>query len=155
FVDLAPLCGLAAILGIGAMASALTGWRVAAYLAAVPAAWDLCTLINGLIMQINQPPPFAFFVLTPAVILVFMAALRGVLLGAYGAAAVVMVIALVHPTYAIPCLAIMAGITAWSWRAHLAVARSAVVALAVSTAAASVIAAWIWWVAIRGGERRS
>ena len=53
------------------------------------AAWDLCTLINGLIMQINQPPPFAFFVLAPAVVILFLASLRGVLLGAYASAAVI------------------------------------------------------------------
>ncbi len=154
FIQLAPLCGLAAILGIYAMTQRLTGWRLAGYLAAVVAAWDLCTLINGLIMQINQPPPFAFFVLAPAVVILFLASLRGVLLGAYASAAVIGVIALVHPTYAIPCLALMAGILAGSWRAHLAAARSAGVAIAVSGVATAAIAGWIWWVAIRGGERR-
>ena len=136
------------------MTQRLTGWRLAGYLAAVVAAWDLCTLINGLIMQINQPPPFAFFVLAPAVVILFLASLRGVLLGAYASAAVIGVIALVHPTYAIPCLALMAGILAGSWRAHLAAARSAGVAIAVSGVATAAIAGWIWWVAIRGGERR-
>jgi len=154
FIQLAPLCGLAAILGIYAITQRLTGWRLAGYLAAVVAAWDLCTLINGLIMQINQPPPFAFFVLAPAVVILFLASLRGVLLGAYASAAVIAVIALVHPTYAIPCLALMAGILAGSWRAHLAAARSAGVAIAVSGVATAAIAGWIWWVAIRGGERR-
>ena len=154
FIQLAPLCGLAAILGIYAMTQRLTGWRLAGYLASVVAAWDLCTLINGLIMQINQPPPFAFFVLAPAVVILFLASLRGVLLGAYASAAVIAVIALVHPTYAIPCLALMAGILAGSWRAHLAAARSAGVAIAVSGLATAAIAGWIWWVAIRGGERR-
>ena len=134
FIHLGPLCGVAAILGVAAVASSVTGWRVAGYLAAVPAAWDMCTLINGLIMQINQPPPFSFYVLTPAAVLLFLAAVRGVLIGAYAAGLVVMAIALVHPTYAIPCLAIMAGITVATWRAHMAVARAAVVALAVSTA---------------------
>src|SRR6478735_2917917 len=131
FILLAPLCGLAAILGIYAMTQRLTGWRLAGYLAAAVAAWDLCTVINGLIMQINQPPPFAFFVLAPAAVILFLAALRGVLLGAYASAAVIGVIALVHPTYGIPCLALMAGILAGSWRAHLAAARSASVAIAV------------------------
>jgi hypothetical protein len=154
FVYLGPLCGMAAILGIAAVAHSLTGWRLAGYLAAVPAAWDLCTLINGLIMQINQPPPFSFYILTPAAVLLFLAALRGVLVGAYAAGLAVMVIALVHPTYAIPCLAIMAGITVASWRAHLAVARAAVVAIGVATAGSAVVAAWIWWVAIDGGQRR-
>jgi hypothetical protein len=155
FIYMAPLCGVAAVLGIAAVASSLTGWRLAGYLAAVPAAWDMCTLINGLIMQINQPPPFSFYVLTPAAVLVFLAAVRGVLIGAYAAGLVVIVIALVHPTYAIPCLAIMAGITVASWRAHLAVARSAVVALAVGTAGSALVAGWIWLVAINGGERRA
>jgi hypothetical protein len=154
FAQLAPLCGMAAILGIYAVTQRLTGWRLAGYLAAVVAAWDLCTLINGLIMQINQPPPFAFFVLAPGAVLLFLAALRGVLLGAYASAAVIGVIALVHPTYGIPCLALMAGILAGSWRAHLAAARSALVAIAVSAVATAAVAGWIWWVAIRGGERR-
>jgi len=155
FIHLGPLCGVAAILGVAAVASSVTGWRVAGYLAAVPAAWDMCTLINGLIMQINQPPPFSLYVLTPAAVLLFLAAVRGVLIGAYAAGVVVMAIALVHPTYAIPCLAIMAGITVASWRAHLAVARAAVVALAVSTAGSVLVAGWIWLVAVRGGERRA
>ena len=154
FVQLAPLCGLAAILGIYAMTQRLTGWRLAGYLAAAVVAWDMCTLINGLIMQINQPPPFAFYVLAPAAVLLFMASLRGVLLGAYASAAVVGVIALVHPTYGIPCVVLMAGILAGSWRAHLAAARSAVLAIAVSGVATVAVAGWIWWVAIRGGERR-
>jgi hypothetical protein len=154
FVYLAPLCGMAMILGIYALTVELTGWRVAGYLAAVPAAWDICTLINGLIMQINQPPPFAFYVITPAVLILFVASLRGALLGAWAAAAAVLALALVHPTYVVPVLAIMVGIMAGSWRAHLTVARSAVVAVAVSVLASSAVAVWIWWVAIRGGERR-
>jgi hypothetical protein len=154
FVYLGPLCGLAAVLGIYAMTQRLTGWRLAGYLAAVVAAWDLCTLINGLIMQINQPPPFAFYVLAPAAVVLFLASLRGVLFGAYASAAVVGVIALVHPTYGIPCVALMAGIIAGSWRAHMAAARSAVLAIAVSSVATVAVAGWIWWVAIRGGERR-
>ena len=60
------------------MAQRLTGWRTAGYLAAAVVAWDLCTLINGLVMQINQPPPFTFYVLTPAAVLLFVASLRGV-----------------------------------------------------------------------------
>jgi hypothetical protein len=48
----------------------------------------------------------------------------------------------------------MAGIIAGSWRAHLAAARSAVLAIAVSSLATVAVAGWIWWVAIRGGERR-
>ena len=75
-------------------------------------------------------------------------------LAAWAAAAAVLALALVHPTYAVPCGAIMVGIMAGSWRAHLAVARSAVVAVAVSILASSAVAVWIWWVAIRGGERR-
>ena len=61
-------------------------------------------------MQINQPPVFAFFVLTPGALLLFVAAMRGSRSAAWGAMAAVGVISLVHPTYAVPCLAIAAEI---------------------------------------------
>ena len=90
---------------------ALTGWRTAGYLAALLTAWDLFTLINGLVMQINQPPPFTFWVLLPAAVLAYLAVLKGVRMAAPAALAAVVTIALVHPTYAIPWLALAAG---WS-----------------------------------------
>jgi hypothetical protein len=69
--------------------------------------------------------------------------------------AAVTVIALVHPTYAVPCLAIAGGIALGSWRAHLRMPPVALEALGASFLASAAVAAWIWWVAIRGGERRA
>jgi hypothetical protein len=142
------------MLGAFALARSLTGWRTAGYLAAAVLAWDLCTLINGLIQQVNQPPVFTFFVLTPAALLLFIAAMRGSRSAAWSSTAVVAVIAFVHPTYAIPCLAIAAGIALGSWRAHLRMPPVALEALGASLIASAGIAAWIWWVAIDGGTRR-
>jgi hypothetical protein len=65
----------------------------------------------------------------------------------------VTVIAFVHPTYAIPCLAIAAGILAGAWRAGLPDLRAPLGTLAAMTTATGGIAAWIWWEAIRGGHR--
>jgi hypothetical protein len=119
FIYLLPLCAFLTMTGAFAVARSLTGWRTAGYLAAAVLAWDLVTLINGLIMQVNQPPVFTFFVLTPAAILLFIAAMRGSRSAAWATMAAVAVIALVHPTYAAPSLAIAAGIALGSWRAHL------------------------------------
>jgi len=155
FIYLQPLCALLTMLGAFAIARSLTGWRTAGYLAAAVLAWDLVTLINGLIQQVNQPPIFTFFVLTPAALLLFVGAMRGSRSAAWSAMAAVTVIALVHPTYAVPCLAIAAGIALGSWRAHMRMPPVALEALAASFLASAAVAAWIWWVAIRGGERRA
>ena len=77
FIYLQPLCAFLTMAGVFAVARSLTGWRTAGYLAAAMLGWDLVTLINGLVMQVNQPPVFTFFVLTPAAILLFIAAMRG------------------------------------------------------------------------------
>jgi hypothetical protein len=155
FIYLLPLCALLAMLGAFALARSLTGWRTAGYLAAAVLAWDLVTLINGLVMQINQPPAFTFFVLTPAALLLFVAAMRGSRSAAWSTMAAVTVIALVHPTYAAPCLAIAIGIALGSWRAHLRMPPVALEALAAAFVASGAVAAWIWWVAIDGGHRRA
>jgi hypothetical protein len=154
FVYLQPLCALLTMFGAYALARSLTGWRTAGYLAAAALGWDLVTLINGLVQQVNQPPVFTFFVLTPAALLLFVAAMRGSRSAAWSAAAVIVVIALVHPTYAAPCLAIAAGIALGSWRAHLRLPPVALEALAASLVASGAVALWIWWVAIDGGHRR-
>ena len=152
FIYLQPLCALLTMFGAFAVARSLTGWRTAGYLAAAVLAWDLVTLINGLIQQVNQPPVFTFFVLTPAAVLLFVGAMRGSRSAAWSAMAAVTVIALVHPTYAVPCLAIAAGIALGSWRAHLRMPPVALEALGASFLASAAVAAWIWWVAIRGGR---
>src|SRR3954470_1573771 len=154
FIYLLPLCAFLTMTGAFAVARSLTGWRTAGYLAAAVLAWDLVTLINGLIMQVNQPPVFTFFVLTPAAILLFIAAMRGSRSAAWATMAAVTVIALVHPTYAAPALAIAVGIALGSWRAHMRMPPVALEALAASFVASAAVAAWIWWVAIDGGHRR-
>ena len=155
FIYLQPLCAFLAMAGVFAVARSLTGWRTAGYLAAAMLGWDLVTLINGLVMQINQPPVFTFFVLTPAAILLFIAAMRGSRSAAWATMAAVTVIAFVHPTYAAPSLAIAIGIALGSWRAHLRMPPVALEALAASFVASAAVAAWIWWVAIDGGHRRA
>jgi hypothetical protein len=155
FIYLQPLCALLTMLGAFALARSLTGWRTAGYLAAAVLGWDLCTLINGLIQQVNQPPVFTFFVLIPAALLLFVAAMHGSRSAAWSSMAAVSVIAFVHPTYAAPCLAIAAGIALGSWRAHLRMPPVALEALGASLLASAAIALWIWWVAIDGGTRRA
>jgi len=61
----------------------------------------------------------------------------------------------VHPTYSVPCLAIAAGMAAGSWRAHLRMPPIALEALAASAVVSGLVAVWIWWVAIDGGQRRA
>jgi hypothetical protein len=153
FRYLLPFCAALAIAAAYALARALTGWRAAGYLAAGLTAWDLCSLINGLVLQINQPPPFALWVLTPAALLLFWLEIRHARRAALATVSAVTVIAFVHPTYAIPCLAIAAGILAGAWRAGLPDLRAPLGTLAAMTTATGGIAAWIWWEAIRGGHR--
>ncbi len=155
FIYLQPLCAVLAIVGAYAIGVALTGWRTAGYLAALLTAWDLFTLINGLVMQINQPPAFTFWVLLPAALLAYLAVLKGVRMAAPAALAAVVTIALVHPTYAIPWLALAAGLVVAAWRAHTSIPRIAIGTLAAATAASGAIALWIYWIAIRGGVRHT
>jgi hypothetical protein len=153
FRYLLPLCAGLAIAAAYALAHALTGWRAAGYLAAAMTAWDLCSLINGLVLQINQPPPFSLWVLTPAALLLFWLEIRHARRAGLATVSAVAVIAFVHPTYAIPCLAIAAGILAGAWRAGLPGLRAPLGTLAAMTAVTGAIAGWIWWEAIRGGHR--
>ena len=87
-------------------------------LAAVLVAWDLCSLLNGLVIQINQPAPFSVWVLTPAVLILFLLEIRHVRRAAPATAAAMVSIALVHPTYAIPALVLAAGLLAGAWLAR-------------------------------------
>jgi hypothetical protein len=153
FRYLLPPCAGLAIAAAYALARALTGWRAAGYLAAAMTAWDLCSLINGLVLQINQPPPFSLWVLTPATLLLFWLEIRHARRAALATVSCVAVIAFVHPTYAIPCLAIAAGMLAGAWRAGLPDLRAPFGTLVAMTGAVGGVAAWIWWEAIRGGHR--
>jgi hypothetical protein len=153
FRYLQPACAALAIVGAYALAQALTGWRAAGYLAAAMTAWDLCSLINGLVMDINQPPPFTLWVLTPAAMLLFWLEIRHARRAAPATAAVVAVIAFVHPTYAIPWLAMAAGMLIGAWRARLPGLRTPLATLALTTAVTAAVAGWLWAIAIRGGHR--
>jgi hypothetical protein len=153
FRYLLPACAGLAIAAAYALAQALTGWRSAGYLAAAMTAWDLSSLINGLVLQINQPPPFSLWVLTPATLLLFWLEIRHARRAALATVSGVAVIAFVHPTYAIPCLAIAAGVLAGAWRAGLPDLRAPLGTLVAMTATVGGIAGWIWWEAIRGGHR--
>jgi hypothetical protein len=153
FRYLQPACAALAITAAYALAHALTGWRAAGYLAAALTAWDLFSLINGLVMQINQPPPFTLWVLTPAALLLFWLEIRHARRAAPATAAAVAVIAFVHPTYAIPWLAIAAGMLVGAWRAGLPGLRTPLGTLALTTGVTGAVAGWLWAIAIRGGHR--
>jgi Family of unknown function (DUF6541) len=153
FRDLQPVCAALAILAAYALGRALTGWRTAGYLAAVLTAWDLCSLLNGLVIQINQPPPFGVWVLTPAVLLLFLLEIRSVRRAAPATAAAMAAIALVHPTYAVPALALAAGLLAGAWLAGGRELRTPAVTLAGDALLIAAVSGWIWYVSIRGGRR--
>jgi hypothetical protein len=62
-------------------------------------------------------------------------------------------IALVHPTYAIPALALAAGLLGGAWLAGARRIRTPAVTLGLSTLLIGAVSIWIWAVAIRGGHR--
>jgi hypothetical protein len=96
--------------------------------------------------MLQWPGPFVFFVITPIGLLAAVEALRRPgdwRLGA-GVAVSAACAALVHPTYVVMLLAMVAGLcvlTRREWRAFAA-------AVAVS----GVALVWIWWVALRGAH---
>ncbi len=155
FRDVLPICGALAIVSAYALAHALTGRRGVAVLAAVLVAWDMCSLLNGLIIQINQPAPFSVWVLTPAVLILFLLEIGRVRRAAPATAAAMLSIALVHPTYAIPALVLAAGLLAGAWIAGGRQVRTPALTLLGSTGLIGAVSLWIWAVAIRGGHRHA
>ncbi len=161
FRDVQPICAGLAIVAAYALAAALTGRRGVAVLAAVLVAWDLCSLLNGLVIQINQPAPFSVWVLTPAALMLFLLELRGVRRAAPATVAAMLSIALVHPTYAVPALVLAAGLLTGSMVAGRAEGigartwRRPLAALAASTVVVGAVSVWIWAIAIRGGHRHT
>ncbi len=153
FRDIQPVCAALAITSAYALGRALTGRRGIGVLVAVLVAWDLCSLLNGLVIQINQPAPFSVWVLTPAVLILFLLEIGRVRRAAPATAAAMVSIALVHPTYAIPALVLAAGLLAGAWLAGGRQVRTPALTLAGATALIGVVSAWIWAVAIRGGHR--
>src|SRR5689334_21112327 len=153
FRDVQPLCAGLAIVSAYALGKALTGRRGIGLLAAAFVAWDLCSLLNGLVIQINQPAPFSVWVLTPAVLILFLLELRPLRRAAPATVAAMLSIALVHPTYAIPALVVMAGLLAGAVLAGGRTLRGPLTTLAASTAVIGAVSVWIWAVAIRGGRR--
>jgi hypothetical protein len=153
FRDVQPVCAGLAIVSAYALGRALTGRRGIGVVVAVVVAWDLCSLLNGLVIQINQPAPFSVWVLTPAVLILFLLEVGRVRRAAPATAAAMVSIALVHPTYAIPALVLAAGLLAGAWIAGGRHVRTPALTLAGSTVLIGVVSAWIWAVAIRGGHR--
>lgn len=153
FRDIQPVCAGLAIVSAYALGRALTGHRGIGVLTAVFVAWDLSSLLNGLVIQINQPAPFSVWVLTPAVLILFLLEIRHVRRAAPATAAAMVSIALVHPTYAIPALALAAGLLAGAWLAGGRRIRTPAVTLGLSTLLIGAVSIWIWAVAIRGGHR--
>ena len=148
-----PLCAALAITSAYALGKALTGRRGVGVLAAIFVAWDMCSLLNGLVIQINQPAPFSVWVLTPAVLILFLLEIGRVRRAAPATLAAMVAIALVHPTYAIPALVLAAGLLAGAWLAGGRAIRTPALTLAGSTALIGAVSVWIWAVAIRGGHR--
>jgi hypothetical protein len=105
------------------------------------------------VIQINQPAPFAIWVLTPAVLLLFLLEIRQVRRAAPATAAAMVAIVLVHPTYAVPALALAAGLLGGAWLGGTRRLRTAALTLAGATALIGAVSLWIWAVAIRGGHR--
>jgi hypothetical protein len=155
FRDVLPICAALAIVAAYALGHALTGRRGIGVLTAVLVAWDLCSLLNGLVIQINQPAPFSVWVLTPAVLILFLLEIRRVRRAAPATAAAMLSIALVHPTYAIPALVLAAGLLAGAWLAGERGVRTPALTLAASTVLIGAVSVWIWAVAIRGGQRHA
>jgi hypothetical protein len=155
FRDVLPVCAGLAIVAAYALGRALTGHRGIGVLAAVLVAWDLCSLLNGLVIQINQPAPFSVWVLTPAVLILFLLELRPVRRAAPATVAAMLSIALVHPTYAIPAVVLAAGLLAGALIAGGRTLRGPVTTLAASTGVIGAVSVWIWWIAIRGGQRHA
>jgi hypothetical protein len=155
FRDVQPVCAALAIVSAYALGRALTGRRGVGVLAAVLVAWDLCSLLNGLVIQINQPAPFSVWVLTPAVLILFLLEIGHVRRAAPATAAAMVSIALVHPTYAIPALVLAAGLLGGAWLAGGRRVRTPALTLAGATALTGAVSVWIWAVAIRGGHRHS
>jgi hypothetical protein len=153
FRDVQPLCAGLAIASAYALATALTGRRGVGVLAAVFVAWDLCSLLNGLVIQINQPAPFSVWVLTPAVLILFLLEIGRVRRAAPATAAAFVSIALVHPTYAVPALVLAAGLLAGAWLAGGRGVRTPALTLAGATALIGAISLWIYLIAIHGGHR--
>ena len=153
FRDVQPLCAALAIASAYALARALTGHRGVAVLAAAFVAWDLCSLLNGLVIQINQPAPFSVWVLTPAVLILFLLEIGRVRRAAPATAAAFVAIALVHPTYAVPALVLAAGLLAGAWLAGGRGVRTPALTLAGATVLIGAISLWIYLIAIHGGRR--
>ena len=153
FRDVQPMCAGLAIMAAYALGHALTGRRGIGLLTAVLVGWDMCSLLNGLVIQINQPAPFGVWVLTPAVLILFLLELRRVRRAAPATVAAMLSIALVHPTYAIPALVLAAGLLAGAVLAGARALRRPVTTLLASTGAIAAVSAWIWAIAIRGGHR--
>ena len=136
----AAVLGITYFAGGRALGGLTVGWSAAAF-----GLWDAVSNGGNSMLAMEQPATFVFHLLFPAFVLILVKAVRMPDERRWQGAAVacLIVIALVHPTYAVPALAIQAGATIWAGRGFRA--------LAGSTIATAIIFATIWLVAIRGG----
>jgi hypothetical protein len=144
YPDLAPAFGFMLVPAVYGAGRSLAGPAVGASAAGL-ALWDAVSRGGGQIGAAEQPPTFTFVVLVPATVALVAAAwarpddrrLRAAVVVA------VTVIAVVHATYAVVPLAVIA--------AAVVVSRRGWLTLAASAGAVAVVFALIWWLALRGG----
>jgi hypothetical protein len=94
----------------------------------------------------EQPGPYAFRLLIPAIVLLVAVwyrspsdrRLQSAVVAAVG------VVTVVHPTYAFPALAVLAGVVVTT--------RQGWGMLAAAAAGAATYAGWVWWVALHGAQ---
>jgi hypothetical protein len=144
FVHLVPGC--AALLGVAVFAAGRAlGGSTVGYLAAWFVLWDAFARSGGVIDSIEQPSTFVFLLLFPAAVYLIIelvsAPVDRLLTAAVCAA--VLTVSLVHPTYALALLAIVAGAVACSRQAWRCLVVASVLTAAVFGA--------IWFAALRGG----
>lgn len=117
---------------------------------AVAAALELWESVARGIRPISfteQPGTYAFHLLLPGLVLLIALWYRdpGDRRLTWAVVAAVGVITVDHPTYAVPALAVLAGVVVFSrrgWRV-----------LGAACAVSAVYVLWVWWVALRGGAR--
>jgi hypothetical protein len=143
YVVLAPAAGIA--VGIAAYG---VGWRVAGVpggvVAALLVAWDGLARPGETLSLVQQPPGFTTAVLYPGLIILVLAWQRDTRDRRLSWAVVTatLVITLTHPTYGIAAAGLVIGAAALQ--------RRGVRTAAAATATVMVVAAGIWWFALRG-----
>ena len=144
YPDMVPAFAFMLVPAVYAGGRALAGTQVA-WLAVVLAAWDVMS--RNELGLLNQPGFFTFLVAIPASAALMVEVARDPedrLVAAATVASAVLV-AILHPTYAIPYLALLLALAIIQRRAWRVLAGAAV--------GTALVVAFIWLVAIRGGHR--